>query len=66
MGTSGMARTPRPPYYAVIFTSIRTPGDQGYAETSDRMAELASAQAGFLGAESVRAPDGFGMTAPTP
>ena len=62
MGTSGMARTPRPPYYAVIFTSIRTPGDQGYAETSDRMAELASAQAGFLGAESVRAPDGFGMT----
>jgi heme-degrading monooxygenase HmoA len=57
-----MARTPRPPYYAVIFTSIRTAGDQGYAETSERMVELASGQPGFLGVESARAPDGAGIT----
>ena len=36
------AQTPKPPYYAVIFTSIRTDGDHGYAEMADRMIELAS------------------------
>lgn len=29
---SGIARTPEPPYYAVIFTFERTEGDQGHAE----------------------------------
>ncbi len=48
------AQTPKPPYYAVIFTSIRTDGDHGYAEMADRMVELASRQEGFLGAESAR------------
>jgi heme-degrading monooxygenase HmoA len=62
MSASSMARTPRPPYYAVIFTSIRTPGDQGYADMSDRMVELASKQPGFLGVESVRDADGAGIT----
>jgi len=57
-----MARTPPPPYYAVIFTSTRTAGDHGYAETADRMVELASRQPGFLGVESVRDPDGIGIT----
>jgi len=32
-----IARTPRPPYYAVIFTSLRTEGDRGYAEMAARM-----------------------------
>ena len=32
-----IARTPEPPYYAVIFTSTRTEGDHGYAAMSDRM-----------------------------
>jgi len=62
MSTSSLARTPRPPYYAVIFTSVRTEGDRGYAETSDRMVELASRQPGFLGVESVRDPGGLGIT----
>lgn len=48
------ATTPDPPYYAVIFTSIRTSGDNGYAETADAMLELASKQDGFLGFETSR------------
>jgi heme-degrading monooxygenase HmoA len=55
-----IARTPRPPYTAVIFTSLRTEGDQGYAAMSDRMAELAAAQPGYLGMESAR--EGLGIT----
>lgn len=51
---SEIAKTPEPPYYAVIFSSHRTAGDNGYAEMADRMAELAAAQPGFLGMESVR------------
>ncbi len=49
-----IATTPRPPYYAVIFTSVRTDGDHGYQEMSRRMVELASQQDGFLGMESAR------------
>lgn len=49
-----IAQTPTPPYYAVIFTSVRTDGDNGYAEMADRMVELASQQEGFLGVESAR------------
>jgi heme-degrading monooxygenase HmoA len=57
------AATPRPPYYAVIFTSVRhgTPGD-GYAETAERMERLAAEQPGFLGVESARGEDGLGIT----
>lgn len=49
-----IAQTPEPPYYAVIFTSFRTAGDNGYAEMSERMVELAQQQEGFLGIESAR------------
>ncbi|ACZ29320.1 conserved hypothetical protein [Xylanimonas cellulosilytica DSM 15894] len=55
-----IARTPEPPYTAVIFTSLRTPGDQGYARMSERMVELAAQQPGFLGIESAR--EGLGIT----
>ncbi len=51
---SSPAKTPHPPYYAVIFTSLRTDGDNGYAETAREMLELASGQPGFLGFESAR------------
>lgn len=51
---SEIANTPAPPYYAVIFSSHRTAGDNGYAEMAERMVELASRQPGFLGVESVR------------
>lgn len=57
------ARTPRPPYYAAIFTSQRKSIDHaGYRQASQRMLELASAVPGFLGIEAVRDPDGFGLT----
>lgn len=54
--------TPAPPYYAVIFTSARTPGDHGYAAAAERMVELARGRSGFLGVESVRGDDTFGIT----
>lgn len=46
--------TPTPPYYAVIFTSIRTEGDNGYNMMAIKMEELAAKQPGFLGIESAR------------
>ena len=49
-----IANTPEPPYYAVIFTSIRTEEDNGYADTALRMEELAREQPGFLGVEFAR------------
>lgn len=49
-----IASTPTPPYYAVIFSSQRTEGDNGYGEVSDRMEELAAQQPGFLGVEAAR------------
>jgi len=49
-----IAKTPRPPYYAVIFSSHRTAKLDGYAETAARMLALAAEQPGFLGVESVR------------
>lgn len=60
--TDSIARTPEPPYYAVIFTSLRTEGDQGYGQMADRMLELASQQPGFLGVESARSESGLGIT----
>lgn len=57
---SDIAVTPEPPYFAVIFTSIRTDGDDGYSAMAEEMVELASRQAGFLGMESVRS--GLGIT----
>ena len=49
-----LAETPKPPYYAVVFTSIRTQDDNGYSDTAQRMFELAADQPGFLGVESAR------------
>ena len=49
-----ISQTPARPYYAVIFTSVRTEDDNGYAEMSDKMVELAQQQDGFLGMESAR------------
>lgn len=56
------ANTPEPPYYAVIFSSRRAGGDKGYGKMAERMVELAGLQPGFLGVESVRGSDGFGIT----
>ena len=55
-----IAKTPEPPYYAVIFTSIRTPGDNGYSEMAEEMEKSVINQPGFLGYESAR--EGLGIT----
>lgn len=48
------------PYYAVIFTNMRTEGDNGYREMAEQMENLARQQPGFLDFESAR--DGLGVT----
>ena len=58
----GFAKTPEPPYYAVIFTSKRTEGDQGYEAMAQAMFDLALKQPGCLGAETARGADGVGIT----
>ncbi len=55
-----IAKTPPPPYYAVIFSSLRTDVEAGYHDTALRMLELAAEQPGYLGVESAR--DGLGIT----
>ena len=49
-----IATTPRPPYYAVIFTTLKTEVDEGYEETASHMESLAKEQDGYLGIESAR------------
>jgi len=55
-----IAPTPKPPYYAVIFTSLRTTLEDGYHQMADQMAEMAQQQPGYLGHESAR--EGVGIT----
>jgi heme-degrading monooxygenase HmoA len=62
MSAGHFASTPQPPYYAVIFTSQRTSVDDGYGAVADRMEALAAEQPGFLGIDSARGSDGFGIT----
>ena len=61
---SPIAQTPRPPYFAVIFSSTRNLADtEEYQQVGDRMAELAAQADGYLGYESVRDGDGvMGIT----
>ena len=49
-----IARTPEPPYYAVIFTSLQTADLDGYEEASLRMLALAATMPGYLGVEAAR------------
>ena len=56
------ATTPNPPYYAVIFTSVRHDGDNGYGEMAKRMLELAAQQPGFLGFETARQEIGISVS----
>lgn len=63
MSDVNLATTPEPPYYAVIFASVRTKqDDEGYATAADRMVQLASEQPGYLGVDSVRDANGVGIT----
>jgi len=49
-----IAKTPEPPYYVVIFSSLRTNGDNGYSEMAALMMAEVAKQKGFLGAEGAR------------
>jgi len=52
-----------PPYYAVIFSSrLNQDAGQDYQQMAQKMEALASTQDGYLAMESVRQPDGRGIT----
>jgi heme-degrading monooxygenase HmoA len=62
-----MSRAPlpplfEPPYWAVVFASQRTAGDQGYGAMAEEMERLVAQQPGYLGMESARDADGVGIT----
>lgn len=54
MSTGPLADTPAAPYYAVIFSSLRTGADNGYGAMAERMLVLAAQQPGYLGVEWAR------------
>ena len=63
MSAARFATTPKPPYYAVVFSSQRTATGEGdYHEAAERMAALVQKQPGFLGVEGTRDAEGFGIT----
>ena len=50
------AKTPKPPYYAVIFSSRRTGKDnEAYAEMAAKMDALAATMPGYIGIEAIPA-----------
>jgi len=54
---------PEPPYYSVIFANQRTAEDPaGYDAMAERMFELAQRQPGYLGVDTARDAEGFGIT----
>ena len=48
------SNTPPPPYYAVIFSSLRSTDTKGYTEMNARMNALAVQQDGFLAMENAQ------------
>jgi heme-degrading monooxygenase HmoA len=62
MSPHGLAAPVGPGALAVVFTSLRTAGDGGYAPTSKEMVRLAAGRDNFLGVESARGADGLGIT----
>lgn len=57
-----ISKTPSPPYYAVIFTSINALVDHTeHTEMYGRLAKLAENYPGYLGIEAARNPDGTGV-----
>ncbi|MET9230836.1 antibiotic biosynthesis monooxygenase [Lentzea sp. NPDC003310] len=51
-----------PPYYAVVFSTVRTQDQDGYSETNDRMEELVRDIPGYLGMDHAQNPGGLGIT----
>lgn len=63
MSAGAFAQLPKPPYFAVVFSSRRrSRNEDGYDRAADRMFALVQDQPGFLGVESARGADGFGIT----
>jgi len=62
MTDPAFAKLPEPPYYSVIFSSRHSEDETGYAQAVQRMLALAAEQPGYLGVESARGTDGFGIT----
>lgn len=46
------AKTPKPTYYSVIFTSVRTDFDDRYTAAAEKLKALAESEPGFLDLES--------------
>lgn len=57
-----ISSTPKPPYYAVIFSSTLQESHEGYEETAARMVELAKKEKGFLGIETAREEIGISVS----
>ncbi|MFF8093041.1 antibiotic biosynthesis monooxygenase family protein [Streptomyces sp. NPDC016675] len=51
-----------PPYYVVVFTTVRTQEQSGYGETNARMEELVKDVPGYLGMDHAQTPGGLGIT----
>jgi heme-degrading monooxygenase HmoA len=51
-----------PPYYAVVFTTVRTQDQSGYRDTNARMEELVQDVPGYLGMDHAQNPGGLGIT----
>ena len=57
-----ISKTPKPPYYAVIFTSINADTDHTeHTKMYKRMVEIAEGYEGYIGIEPARNPDGSGV-----
>jgi heme-degrading monooxygenase HmoA len=57
-----ISRTPKPPYYAVVFTSINAKVDHTeHTEMYGRLVERAQTYGGYLGIEPARNTDGTGV-----
>jgi heme-degrading monooxygenase HmoA len=51
-----------PPYYSVVFTTVRTQEQSGYRDTNARMEELVKDVPGYLGMDHAQNPGGLGIT----
>ena len=56
-----IANTPKPPYIAAIFTSIRTDVEEGYEQMNELTFKELESIEGYLGYEAFRDENGFGV-----